>query len=72
MGRVHEKVPELDIIRRQRDKLLAVVAGNADQLNTDFQSHSDTLQAHLGHSRNTFLNQTMVTSITWKRYAIST
>ena len=37
-----------------------MVAGNADQQNTDFQSHSDTLQAHSGHSRNTILNQTML------------
>ena len=41
-------------------KLLAVVAGNADQQNTDFQSHSDTMQAHSGHSRNTVLNQTIL------------
>ena len=33
-GRVNEKVPELGILSHQRDKLLAVVAGNADQQNT--------------------------------------
>ena len=59
-GRENEKVPELGRQSRGRDKLLAVVAGNADQQNTAFQSHSDTLQAHSGQSRNTILNQTLI------------
>ena len=43
-GRVNVKVPELGILSRWRDKLLVVVAGNADQQNTDkLGAHLDIL-----------------------------